>query len=79
MFEITTDAGTNATLVNTDQAIFAAKEYAKKGLRLEISIPGRPGYILVQYGQCGVVTLGHPSQANPVDMELIAASIRSGI
>ena len=79
MCEITTDAGTGVTLVDADQAVFAAKEYAKKNLRLEISIPGRPGYILVQYGQCGVVTLGHPSQANPVDMELMAAAIRSGI
>ena len=79
MFELTTDAGTGTSLVDADQAVFAAREYAKKGLRLEISIPGRPGYILVQYGQCGVVTLGHPSQRNPVDMEVLAASIRSGI
>lgn len=79
MFELTTDVGTGIVLVDADQAIFAAREYAKKGLRLEISIPGRPGYVLIEHGQCGVVGMGHPSQANPVDMELIAASIRSGI
>lgn len=73
--EVTTSTGT--VNLPADQAVQAAREAAKTGSRLEISFPGRAGYILVLHGRCGVICWDK-IQSTPVDLELIAASIRSG-